>query len=764
MWKYNLYLVIDPLNSVAESDEGNNQISFALTVINDLPDLVLPPAGISYTPNNPFVGDIIQISYIVLNKGSMDCSQSVNIEFYDGVPGAGNIIGAVQVSEPIATGGTTLVNFSWNTEGASEGPHEIYAVVDRENNITESNEDNNQTKVCVYLYTPDIMEISAPVITGPTNASTPITVSSTPITVSGYTDGGTTVEVFVSDGTNKISQETVLAAGPVRLHISTWEDFVADSMEREDIAYRSMDSVVGIDADSGKLQLMEQWGQIKIEETGYLFWPKSTIGLDGTIHVIWAIYDLYQNYSNLYYTNSKIGWVPQVVHSGGCGEHSYCQYDAVVDSQNIVHIFWVRGYNPGSFDRNLYYANSSDGWGKKEIYKSPNLHALKATIDSNDVIHLICRYGQNWGTMYTNSALNWEWRELPFQADHIAVDSKGVVHLTEYVWVNKRIAYGNSSNNFEPVYVSLPFTCFYHKMEIDKDGIVHIMYGDTNRIWYTNSLSNWETREIIDDMYKRLHPSDRLYGTDLAVDSQGNVYIMWYYSTVYGSYWTGVGYTSSLFNWKPTKIVVPHCHYTGDCPDLLIDSEDNIHIVSNDVYGIFCGNNTDLAQYITQGTWKKRFNMGEVTDFDKIVWNSIEEEGVTNIKFRTRTATDEAGLQNAEWSGYYDISGSLITSSENQWIEIEATLETTDGKKSPVLYDFTVFTKGKFSLDGVNLTSGENYITAVARDSLGNVSPECQPITVILEEKPRLSGDLSLTPADIVFSNDSPVFGEQVNI
>lgn len=73
----------------------------------------------------------------------------------------------------------------------------------------------------------------------------------------------------------------------------------------------------------------------------------------------------------------------------------------------------------------------------------------------------------------------------------------------------------------------------------------------------------------------------------------------------------------------------------------------------------------------------------------KLIHSSTQPVG-TSIKFRTRTAETEAGLATATWSDYLTTSGSAITSPAARWIEIEATLATTNTNVTPLLHDVTV--------------------------------------------------------------------------
>ncbi|MCK5026582.1 MAG: hypothetical protein KAS15_08345, partial [Nanoarchaeota archaeon] len=93
--------------------------------------------------------------------------------------------------------------------------------------------------------------------------------------------------------------------------------------------------------------------------------------------------------------------------------------------------------------------------------------------------------------------------------------------------------------------------------------------------------------------------------------------------------------------------------------------------------------------YATSGTWNYNFDSGQHSEFDNITWEGTEPAD-TNIQFRTRTASTESALSSATWSGYIETSGIALNIDNNQWIEIEVTLSTTNTAVTPILYNFTI--------------------------------------------------------------------------
>lgn len=93
--------------------------------------------------------------------------------------------------------------------------------------------------------------------------------------------------------------------------------------------------------------------------------------------------------------------------------------------------------------------------------------------------------------------------------------------------------------------------------------------------------------------------------------------------------------------------------------------------------------------YPKTGTVQYKYDSGDSRVWDTLAYNADIPEG-TSIAFRTRTAETEAELVNALWSATIATSGDPIASPRGRWIEVEATLATTNPSITPVLQDITV--------------------------------------------------------------------------
>jgi len=105
------------------------------------PDVGLGREHISFSKAEPADGEQITITAAVTNRGGIPM-EDVRVSFYDGSPDAGGVpIGTEQTLPSLAAGEKKDVSITW--EAKDVGQHEIYVMIDPENSIRESNEENN---------------------------------------------------------------------------------------------------------------------------------------------------------------------------------------------------------------------------------------------------------------------------------------------------------------------------------------------------------------------------------------------------------------------------------------------------------------------------------------------------------------------------------------------------------------------------------------------------------------------------------------------
>jgi beta propeller repeat protein len=144
--------VVDDMNRIAESNEGNNALTETVTVGSSppppsgLPDLVV--TGISWTPGTPGVGDAVTFSATVKNQGAGATPSGVvhGLLFrIDG--GASPGVWSDSYTGSIAPGASVTLTANGGSKGATwpatAGLHTVQAIADDVNRIAEINEGNN---------------------------------------------------------------------------------------------------------------------------------------------------------------------------------------------------------------------------------------------------------------------------------------------------------------------------------------------------------------------------------------------------------------------------------------------------------------------------------------------------------------------------------------------------------------------------------------------------------------------------------------------
>jgi uncharacterized repeat protein (TIGR01451 family) len=130
-----IHVRIDPADKINESDESNNEAQRAID-IEGQPDFAV--GGISFSAEEPKIGDPVTIQITIYNNGTE--SGKVDYIIYDGDPDVGVEIG--QGNKQISADRSSTVSVDWIPEEGGE--HTIYVVLDPDDDITESDEDNNE--------------------------------------------------------------------------------------------------------------------------------------------------------------------------------------------------------------------------------------------------------------------------------------------------------------------------------------------------------------------------------------------------------------------------------------------------------------------------------------------------------------------------------------------------------------------------------------------------------------------------------------------
>jgi Uncharacterized conserved protein len=137
---HNLKVVIDALGQVSESVETNNQLTKALYVEPERPDLI--PEGLTI-PTDPKVYQNYQLTATISNNGLANAG-GFQVKLYDG-----STLMGTQTIASLVKGGATSILFNWKP--TTTGSHTLKLVVDTLNQVNESSETNNQLNRYVIM-------------------------------------------------------------------------------------------------------------------------------------------------------------------------------------------------------------------------------------------------------------------------------------------------------------------------------------------------------------------------------------------------------------------------------------------------------------------------------------------------------------------------------------------------------------------------------------------------------------------------------------
>jgi hypothetical protein len=125
-------------------------------VFEELPDVVLSPAGVEVLPREPNDGDEVLVNVTVSNPTTKRAIASVELSTDESGQPGGFISGAIAYTEP---GGEYVVQLSWVAEG---GDQTLWVVADPLGLVPELNERNNAVSVNLHVNrAPSLMSLNA---------------------------------------------------------------------------------------------------------------------------------------------------------------------------------------------------------------------------------------------------------------------------------------------------------------------------------------------------------------------------------------------------------------------------------------------------------------------------------------------------------------------------------------------------------------------------------------------------------------------------
>ena len=202
-------------------------------------------------------------------------------------------------------------------------------------------------------------------------------------------------------------------------------------------------------------------------------------------------------------------------------------------------------------------------------------------------------------------------------------------------------------------------------------------YDSSDEIVYTDNT-------ITEDITREIMLSSEL---QISLDDNDNFYIGWENNDAYSDIETNVKkYIGDISATAPQN----YSDYTWPMDLETLASGDYLFV-------FYDGSDYDASvfngDYATQGGINKLkvdAGAGNKYDWKKIKWDAEKPDG-TSIKVRLRRANTESELETAQWSHFYNASGTDISDSvdDSRYLELEVALVSSDGD-SPELDSVTV--------------------------------------------------------------------------
>ncbi|ABX42242.1 CARDB domain-containing protein [Lachnoclostridium phytofermentans] len=138
---YTIRAIVDDINRIDESNENNNTYDKTMVVdVPKKPDLTV--TDITWQPSAPVAGNLVTFSAVVENKGTVATLSGIpcNLSFYvNGI----KVSWVSNYTSSIPAGGKVTLTQTGGNFIATNGIHNVRAVVDEENLIDEIDETNN---------------------------------------------------------------------------------------------------------------------------------------------------------------------------------------------------------------------------------------------------------------------------------------------------------------------------------------------------------------------------------------------------------------------------------------------------------------------------------------------------------------------------------------------------------------------------------------------------------------------------------------------
>ncbi|UCE39153.1 MAG: PKD domain-containing protein [Thermoplasmata archaeon] len=152
---HDIYVVIDPDDDIDELDETNNEASKPINIQGQSDFTIKSSTDIAFSTESPKIGDTVTIQVTIYNEGPESGSVKYKIVDVNPETDERSTISEDTTDEiPGSEENTNYVTISVDWEPQEGGEHIIYVEVDPANQITETNEKNNNASRTIKVEAP----------------------------------------------------------------------------------------------------------------------------------------------------------------------------------------------------------------------------------------------------------------------------------------------------------------------------------------------------------------------------------------------------------------------------------------------------------------------------------------------------------------------------------------------------------------------------------------------------------------------------------
>ncbi|MFW9852628.1 MAG: hypothetical protein ACFFDS_06780 [Candidatus Thorarchaeota archaeon] len=360
--------------------------------------------------------------------------------------------------------------------------------------------------------------------------------------------------------------------------------------------------------------------------------------------------------------------------------------EIMADSYGNLHVVWwdPTNYLGAGTDRDIFYRRwdaDSKSWTSVQVVSTSSLESMEPdlAVDSANNVHFV--WEENYQTIlyrkWITSTQSWS-SITPISTEStatlyspsISIDSSDNIHV---IWCDNTDILGAGGDDdlfyklwnetkqaWSTTYLVTPESnqhSYIPKQAIDSEGNIHVVWYDQTDylssgidqdIFYKYldaSTKTWQPAEVLSYM-----STDISYDPDIAVDSLDNIHIVWSDESQFDGSKTDsdifyVIYDKVASNWTVPEVISDVGDHTSYFPSIDIDLEDNVYVSWEDA-SAYDGADTDLDTF-----YRMYSSHTDTWSRTKV----ISTDSSSPSRFAT-IAVGKYGSVNIVWSDYTNLS------------------------------------------------------------------------------------------------------------